>query len=466
MLQPTLSPARADRGFTLVEVLVGLVLGMIGIIIMYQVFQVFEAQRRTTVSGGNAQTSGHIAMFAIERQVRLAGLGTMYASQPDLDEYRGLGACPLGIRTYSATNGGLNWVRKDPADPLSPPIVPITPVVVDDGGAAGSDAFTVVFGPSAMAGAPAEATALIDPSSLAAGIPVKNAPFVDAAATPPVNAVFRPNDIVLIAQPTSDTGQSKHCVRLKVSRVELEPAVPGRARLFFDAGPSQDENPPVGDYGSFLPSGGYTTSPRTLVMHAGGAFSTVRYRLNGTELLQNGVPIADGVVSMQVQYGIGPRRGELGCLSTNLSEPECQVIKGWTSAVLYDGVDWGRIATDPWPTAEPERRQRLENVSRIKAVRIMLVLRSQNLEAEPLYGDDPISGNPRAIALNRYNRCDKPGDVVDLGGFKICALRDPAGGTAVPLIDLTGTPDWDRYRYRVYETVIPLRNVIWSSRGA
>ena len=32
-----------------------------------------------------------------------------------------------------------------------------------------------------------------------------------------------------------------------------------------------------------------------------------------------------------------------------------------------------------------------------------------------------------------------------------------------PTIDLSpGDANWARYRYRVFETIIPLRNVIWS----
>lgn len=458
MTKPTLSPARAGRGFTLVEVLVGLVLGMIGIIIMYQVFQVFEAQRRTTVSGGNAQTSGHIAMFAIERQVRLAGLGMIYVARPGEEEYEGRATCPLGIRTYSASGGGLGWAGA--ADR------PVVPVQITDGGAAGSDSFTLVYGPSAMAGAPGELRASpVNAATLGAGVQVASAPFVDATASPPVNAVYRVGDIVLIAQPVSPltVAQAKHCVRLKVTAVEAIEVSPGRyqARLRFDAGAGNDENPPAGEYASFLPAAGYTldADPRTIVTHLGSSLVTARFQLNAQQqLLQNDVPIADGVVSMRVQYGIGPRRGELGCNSANLAEPACQVVKAWTSAVNYDGVDWGTIATAPWPATAAERQQRLENIARIKAIRIALVMRSQNLERDPLYG--------AGLEIAPKAGCGAAGDVVNSGGLKLCAWRDPAGGTAVPLIDLTGMPDWDRYRYRVYETVVPLRNVIWSSRGA
>lgn len=35
-------------------------------------------------------------------------------------------------------------------------------------------------------------------------------------------------------------------------------------------------------------------------------------------------------------------------------------------------------------------------------------------------------------------------------------------GSATSPIDLSNTPNWQRYRYRIFETVIPLRNMIWS----
>jgi type IV pilus assembly protein PilW len=457
------TPVRVTRGFTIVEVMVGLVLGMIGIIIMYQVFAAFEGQRRTTVSGGTAQTSGHIALYAIERQLRLAGLGTMYITRPELDQYKGEQACPLGIRTYSANTGGLGWTGSGNR--------PIVPVSVTDGGAAGSDSFTILYGPSAMGGAPAELKAAeINAGNLALGIQVTNAPFVDATAVPPINAVFKKDDIVLIAQPTTDMNRAKHCVRLKISKVEsveIPPLGAGKyqAKLYFEPGGSNDENPPPGEYAAFLPApvvgdpGGYTLSPPTIVTHMGASLATSAYQVDAqNQLLQNGTPIADGVVSMQVQYGIGPRRGELGCLSDNLSEPACQVVKAWTSAVAFDGVNWGTLASDPWPADLGSRAARLENIARIKAVRVAVVMRSQNLERDPLYG--------AGREIQPKGACLAAGDLVDSGGLKLCAWRDPAGGVNVPLVDLTGTVDWDRYRYRVYDSVVPLRNVIWSSRGA
>jgi type IV pilus assembly protein PilW len=39
---------------------------------------------------------------------------------------------------------------------------------------------------------------------------------------------------------------------------------------------------------------------------------------------------------------------------------------------------------------------------------------------------------------------------------------DSAGMLVRTDISLTHVPDWRCYRYRSYETVVPLRNVIWG----
>jgi type IV pilus assembly protein PilW len=37
------------------------------------------------------------------------------------------------------------------------------------------------------------------------------------------------------------------------------------------------------------------------------------------------------------------------------------------------------------------------------------------------------------------------------------------GGTAFAVTNPADGTDWHNYRYRVYETVVPLRNMIWSN---
>src|SRR4051812_48795150 len=70
------------RGFTLIEVMVGVLIGMIAIIVIFQVFQVSDARKRTTSQGSDAQIAGTVAMFAVERDLRLAGYGFGASASP------------------------------------------------------------------------------------------------------------------------------------------------------------------------------------------------------------------------------------------------------------------------------------------------------------------------------------------------------------------------------------------------
>src|SRR6266705_6570763 len=65
----------SERGFSMVELLVAMLIGLIGMIIIFQVFEVSEGIKRTTTSGGDAQQNGAIALYDMERDLRNAGMG-------------------------------------------------------------------------------------------------------------------------------------------------------------------------------------------------------------------------------------------------------------------------------------------------------------------------------------------------------------------------------------------------------
>src|SRR5216117_2286849 len=65
----------SERGFSMVELLVAMLIGLIGMIIVFQVFQVSEGIKRTTTGGGDAQQNGVIALYAMGRDLRSAGMG-------------------------------------------------------------------------------------------------------------------------------------------------------------------------------------------------------------------------------------------------------------------------------------------------------------------------------------------------------------------------------------------------------
>jgi type IV pilus assembly protein PilW len=63
------------KGFTLVEVMIALLIGLIGIVVMMQTFAVSEGYKRTATSGTDAQINGGIALYMLQRELRLAGYG-------------------------------------------------------------------------------------------------------------------------------------------------------------------------------------------------------------------------------------------------------------------------------------------------------------------------------------------------------------------------------------------------------
>jgi len=76
-LRTPLSWQRRSRGFSLVEILVGVAIGMVGMLVIFRTVATWDTHTRSTASGGDAQTAGSLAMFNFERDVKQAGLGFM-----------------------------------------------------------------------------------------------------------------------------------------------------------------------------------------------------------------------------------------------------------------------------------------------------------------------------------------------------------------------------------------------------
>lgn len=72
------SRQRRESGFTVIELMVGMVVGLIATVVMFQVFAVSEGQKRTTTGAGDAQQNGVGSVFLIERDARMAGYGMSY----------------------------------------------------------------------------------------------------------------------------------------------------------------------------------------------------------------------------------------------------------------------------------------------------------------------------------------------------------------------------------------------------
>lgn len=115
--RPALAPRPRTRGFSLIEMLIGLVVGLLCTLVISTVLAVAEGQRRGTTAGADAQVSGSLALYTVQRDLAEAGYG--FASEPNA----------LGCELTARFNGAA--VPELPAR--------LVPVLITQGGATQAD---------------------------------------------------------------------------------------------------------------------------------------------------------------------------------------------------------------------------------------------------------------------------------------------------------------------------------------
>ena len=284
--------------------------------------------------------------------------------------------------------------------------IPFMPISITDGGtsAQNSDSITALYSTSAFGGTPAMLSSTIATSS--ADPTVSN-----TAGT----ALFNNGDYFLIAQPLASP--VKPCVRMRVTGTTNL-----GASISLQHATSDPANPPSAT--NILPAGGFDDAAASpaVVINMGG-MPRPQYTVSGGSLTYQdlnagtaAVTLASGVVALKAQYGI-----------SDVATANSQAVTQWVEATSNAAGTWNA------PTAAM--------IPKIKAVRVAIVVRSALLEKDNVTG----------TCLNNAGTNNGP-----------CAWSDTATNKA-PLIDLSSDANWQRYRYRVFETIIPLRNVIWGN---
>jgi type IV pilus assembly protein PilW len=362
-----------QTGFSLVEIMVGLVIGLLATLVVLQVFAVFEGQKRTTTGTADAQTNGNVALYAIKRDLELAGYGLL-----------------------PVTNSALECTAPNFADSG---VTSLSPVTITDGGtgAGASDTITIRYATSSYGG-----------SFSKIGASIGTAADINGAKTATVddNQNCAVNDVAIVINGTGS------CNLTTVGGLSTPPDYTGISLRTVAAMGSGS-----GSYLACL-----------------GAWKEIEYRINpnydptdpnnSQAYLQRNdtpgdptkaVPSVVDIVNIQAQYGIS------AAANSN------QIVQ-WVNA------------TGAW--AAPT----VANRNLIKAVRIAVVARNGLLE--------------------KTNVTDGCSSLTSDAPAGLCTWAGSSAGTVLPspapAIGLNNDPDWQRYRYRVFETIIPLRNVIWS----
>jgi type IV pilus assembly protein PilW len=351
---------RPEQGFSLIEIMVGVVIGLIAILVVYQVFAAAEGIKRNTTSVGDAQQNGLLSSFMLGIELANAGNGVASAA-------RDLGACP-GSATFAQT-----WR-------------PIPVMIVDSGADNFPDMFMVNYSVSNAVIAPAPFTAT---AAANADYPVQS----------PTG--FQVNDLIVAI---GGTPASSGCAASKVTAVTVpdvngvvtvshtDPGVAasfGNAALLFNMGPATSSQ-----------------KVRYDVTAAGVLRGTSLFKADGTpndDTSPPPNPLASNVVNMKLQYGLDTTGGGV--------------------------LTWVNASTSPWTPTELMSTMPSSNLitqlKTLKAVRIGIVVRGEQFDKDLL---TPVSWHLFGGAYN--------------GTFL------PAGGN---------------FRYRTYETVIPIRNELWNS---
>ncbi len=351
-----------QRGFSLIEILVGLVIGLIVTLVISQTLIGFEGQKRTTSGNADAQTSGSIALYMIQRQVQMAGYGVpIYTNNSPL----------------RCTNSNTAFDHDNDAAATTPtPAINLSPVTIVDGGTAtgASDSITLGRSQGDFAGLPVT----ISGSSALPVVVVEN------------NMGCRVGDVALLMNQAGTT-----CALRKVT------AITGTTKITLNTADTSDIAIVDGATRISCPGTWFSV---TYSVQNGTLFETPS--TSDSVAVQR--PIMSNIVNFQAQYGVA---------ASATSGP----VTNWVNA------------TGTWAALSVADR------NRIRAVRLVIVARNELLER------DVVANPPCATGL-----CTWEGDAAGVAGTSSS-------------VDIRGTANWNRYRYRTFETVIPLRNMTWST---
>lgn len=364
----------SNRGFSLVEIMVGMVISLLSTIIILQVFSTFEGQKRTSTSGSDAQSNGAFAIYTVERDVRMAGYGF---SDPAV-----LG-CPIN-RSFNGVN----------QPPLS-----LAPVVITNGVGGLSDSVNVLSSSKGSWSLPARITI---------AHPAQATNFF-------LNTTLgmAEGDMLIAYQPGSD------CTMVQITGIPN-----GNVQIHHQS--TSPWNPPGGQ--NIFPPGGYGLGAMLFNL---GAIINHTYSLdnqnnlifseyNATTNVTTSQALMPEIVNLQAQYGFDTRAG---------AQLDAQV-NTWRD-VMIDADGNGIIGN-------------AGDIARVYAVRLAIVARSA--QPEKVDATSGLCNITPALPTWAYDAATNTSTSINIS-------KTPVDGVAIA--------DWQCYRYKTFETVIPLRNLIW-----
>jgi type IV pilus assembly protein PilW len=378
-------------GFTLVEVLVGMAIALIGMVMMFQAMGSWEARKRTTASGSDAQISGSIGMFSFERDLKLAGYG--FGNSTAM-------GCTVAAYDSARTAPGLfNFI--------------LSPVVITPNATAGGPVTVTILYGSATTMSSSQRFSFLDNNSIKLNnrTGMQNGDLLIAADTGGNCGLFETTgsaDPDGLSVDTVDAAYTNYVNNQNVSAQTVlsgAPLATLQGRFLNNSGSARFNNSTTKSVGVSGSAFNLGTFPRLNVWQiTNGRFLTV------TNVLANqttATEVTEGIVNLQAQYGI-------------------------------DANNDGLVGAGEWQSADPAVW------SQLRSIRVAVLARSQQFEKNNVLANGtevPVTPNAPTWAG---------------GSFTMTNLDGTTDSNP------NNANDWRRYRYRVYETVIPLRNLLWG----
>ena len=366
-----------QRGFTLIELMIGLLLGMLTVLVISQVLALSEGKKRAITMGSDAQVNGALSLFTLQRDIQQAGYGAV--SSPDAM------GCPVKGQYQGAAAFTLT----------------LAPVVITKGVSGASDTITVLQGQTSSFSTPIALTGnhASDGTSYIVG-----SSFGAVAGN------------MMIAVPKTQ-GSGTWCTLFNVTDDASSPLTAlGPTRI-----PNAEGATGKWNHASLYPTAGYAAGDYLLNM---GQLVSRVYSINANNNLQ----VADLSPTSGVSTSL-----ELYPEIVNLQAFYGKDTNGDGLVDLYDATT--PTTSDGW--------------KQVLAIRIALVARSNQFEEK-----DEVTSRVPEWDVGATTFADiTPANCSNGNGSKCIPLS---------VSGRVGT-EWKHYRYKIYDTIVPLRNVLWNS---
>lgn len=393
---------KRSLGFGLVEILVAVLIGMFGVLIMMQVLATSEEQKRTTTSGNDALNEGLLALYALQSDVQSAGNGATDSL---------LLGCNLTLRTVPSAL-----------------TIPLAPVIINTPG-------TATF---PMPAPDLNTDTLFVFASRGAGSP-QGDKVVGAANQIQNPPAYQVNDLVVWVRMDNSSNPPKRVEPCNLTLDRVTAVDPGARTLTLASGAIMAQGDYIFNFGPSYRALGYAVRNGNLTM------CDYSNPARACDQLQNWVAINNNIVSLRAQYG-----RDINPTPLSAAPP----LKPAVNPVGMDGVIdvYDTVFDSTLDPLNPSTNKFYCQWVRISAVRVALTSRSAVMEACPVTG---VNAAPSA-------RCPDPA-AAQAPEWEGSYANVPTGSAASP-IDLTADPNWTFYRYRVFQSVLPIRNISWLGK--